>query len=295
MNPDASHFCGAPGSDASARHARAAPDGWSGSAVRRHVGSGGGHARRSRRRSRSGRGRNSRRSAPGRGSPRTQTAGLTRASPCAGSADAPVDERLDCRDTGSACVPSTVWGTASSKTAKFRLGAVLAPRYRQALTPLSPAASARVQATPGRQISRPHSRQKSSAAAFNAPDLRGFRPPSTRQGLGIPRWAARKHVFATFCDTGFRFRGRQTSSACAEVSTRRYRLPDCRTPLARDRLEAPKEDPTMGGGGPGQSIARGCGFGSVHRPLVPMCRTPICTSRSRMRYLSMAFWALCTI
>jgi hypothetical protein len=46
-----------------------------------------------------------------------------------------VDERHDYRDTGSACVPSTVWGAASSKPAKFNVGAVLAPRYKQACTP----------------------------------------------------------------------------------------------------------------------------------------------------------------
>ena len=34
-------------------------------------------------------------------------------------------------------MPSTVWGTASSETAKFNVGAVLAPRYRQAFTPPS--------------------------------------------------------------------------------------------------------------------------------------------------------------
>ena len=154
VNPDASPFCGAPGSAGPARHVPAAPGGSSGSAVRRHIGSGGGHDARTRRRNRSGHGRNGRRSAPGCDSPRTQTAGLTgpRHGPIG---KPPVDERLDCRNTGSACVPSTVWGTASSKTAKFRIGAVLAPRNRQALTPLSPAASARVQATPGRQISRP--------------------------------------------------------------------------------------------------------------------------------------------
>ncbi len=32
----------------------------------------------------------------------------------------PVDERHDCQDIGPAYVPGTVWGTASSQTAKFR-------------------------------------------------------------------------------------------------------------------------------------------------------------------------------
>ena len=31
-----------------------------------------------------------------------------------------MDERHDCRNTDAACVPSTVWGTASNVTAKFR-------------------------------------------------------------------------------------------------------------------------------------------------------------------------------
>ncbi len=31
-----------------------------------------------------------------------------------------MDERHDCQDIGPAYVPSTVWGTASSRTAKFR-------------------------------------------------------------------------------------------------------------------------------------------------------------------------------
>jgi Protein of unknown function (DUF3644) len=39
-------------------------------------------------------------------------------------------------------VPGTVWGTASNLTAKFMIGAVLAPQYRQALDPRSSATSA---------------------------------------------------------------------------------------------------------------------------------------------------------
>ncbi len=189
MNPDASRFCAAPGSAAPAPHAPAAPGGSSDSAVRRHVGSGGGHDARTRRRSRSGHGRNGRRSAPGCDSPRTQTAGLTghRHGPIG---KPPVDQRLDCRDTGSACVPSTVWGTASSKTAKFRIGAVLAldtgkllPRSLRPRQPASRRHPAVKSADPGRP-------PKSSAAAFNAPDLRGCRPPSTRNrlhGIGARR------------------------------------------------------------------------------------------------------------
>jgi len=39
-------------------------------------------------------------------------------------------------------VPGTVWGTASSLTARFMIGAVLAPQYTQATGPRSSAASA---------------------------------------------------------------------------------------------------------------------------------------------------------
>ena len=44
VNRDASLFCRAPDSDASDRHARAAPDGWSGNAVRQHAARGAGRA-----------------------------------------------------------------------------------------------------------------------------------------------------------------------------------------------------------------------------------------------------------
>src|SRR6478752_7291169 len=40
----------------------------------------------------------------------------------------PVDERHDCRNTDAACVPSTVWGTASMRNRQVVLGAVLAPQ-----------------------------------------------------------------------------------------------------------------------------------------------------------------------
>ena len=128
VNRDASHSCIAPGSGASARHARAVPGGWSGSAGRPRAGCGAGPARRSLRRSRSGRGRSSCRSAPGRGNPRTETAGPTPASAVHRIGGAAVDERHDCRNIGPACVPSTVWGTASMRNRQVRLGAVLARR-----------------------------------------------------------------------------------------------------------------------------------------------------------------------
>ena len=53
-----------------------------------------------------------------------------------------MDERHDCRNTDAACVPSTVWGTASNVTAKFRSAPCLPPQYRQALDPRSSAAPA---------------------------------------------------------------------------------------------------------------------------------------------------------
>lgn len=163
VNPDASRFCAAPGSAAPARHASTVPGGWSDSAGQRLAGYGGGHAAHTLRRSKSGRGRSSCRSTPGRDSPRTQTAGLTprrRARIDRRS----VDERHDCRNTGSACVPSTVWGTAPSETAKFNIGAVLAPRYRQAFTPppgaphLDPPDGMRDRIGPGDALPSPDSR-----------------------------------------------------------------------------------------------------------------------------------------
>jgi len=57
VNRDASRSCRAPGSDAPARHGRAAPGGWSGNAVRPLARCGAGLGARSLRRSRSGRGR----------------------------------------------------------------------------------------------------------------------------------------------------------------------------------------------------------------------------------------------
>jgi hypothetical protein len=119
VNRDASHYCRAPGSDLAVRHGGGAPWDCAGSAVRRTAMSGAGPPGRSLRRNRFGRGRSSCRSPPGRDNPRIETAALTQRlhGP---SRRRQVDERHDCRDTDPACVPSTVWGTASSLTAKFR-------------------------------------------------------------------------------------------------------------------------------------------------------------------------------
>ena len=110
VNPDASLSCHAPDSDAPAQHGRAAPDGCFGSAVRPHAARGGGRDQRNHWRSRSDRDRSSCRSAPGCGTPRTQTAGPTRRHR-GRIGKHPVDERHVGRDTRLACVPSTMCGT----------------------------------------------------------------------------------------------------------------------------------------------------------------------------------------
>lgn len=118
VNRDASLFCSAPDSGLVARHGGTALWRCCGSAVRRPSASGAGPAGRSLRRSRFGRGRSSYRSRPACGSPRRGTAAPTPLRH--GMPDRLVDLRHDCRDIGPACVPGTVWGTASSLTAKFR-------------------------------------------------------------------------------------------------------------------------------------------------------------------------------
>ena len=137
VNPDASLYCSAPGNDALARHGRAALGGWSGSAVRRRLACGAALAARSCRRSRLGRGRNSCRSRPGRDSPRKETV-----EPAARhgvrTRKRQVDERHDCQDNAPACVPSTVWGTASRRNSQVGLGAVLALNSAHANPPHAP-------------------------------------------------------------------------------------------------------------------------------------------------------------
>jgi hypothetical protein len=136
VNPDASLYCSAPGNDALARHGRAALGGWSGSAVRRHLACVAALAARSRRRSRLGRDRNSCRSQLGRDNPHKETV-----EPAARhgvrTRKRQVDERHDCQDNAPACVPSTVWGTASRRNSQVGLGAVLALDNEQALIPPS--------------------------------------------------------------------------------------------------------------------------------------------------------------
>ena len=113
------------------------------------------------------------------------------------TAIATVDERHDCRDIGPACVPSTVWGTASSRTAKFRSGAVLASRYQQTTTrhPARQSARGRSAGQQHRQrkgelqlsiaspietpLPRQGQRWQNRPGRHPAPDRRGFRQPST--------------------------------------------------------------------------------------------------------------------
>jgi hypothetical protein len=118
VNRDASLFCRAPGSDLVARHGGVAPSDHSGSAVRHTEASSVGLAERSPRHNKFGPGRSSCRSAPASDSPRKGTAALML--PRHETPTRLVDERHDCQDIGPAYVPGTVWGTASSQTAKFR-------------------------------------------------------------------------------------------------------------------------------------------------------------------------------
>jgi hypothetical protein len=118
VNRDASLFRRAPGSGLVARHAAAVPTGRPGSAARRFAATAAGPAAHTLRHSKSGRGRSSCRSPSGCDSPRRGTASPMQ--PRHGMAEHQVDLRHGCRDIGPACVPGTVWGTASSLTAKFR-------------------------------------------------------------------------------------------------------------------------------------------------------------------------------
>ena len=127
VNRDASLFCRAPGSDPVARHGGVAPPDHSGSAGRRTGPRGAGRAERSPRHNKSGHGRSSCRSAPGPGSRRIETAALMPRRRDR-NRDRHMDDRHDCRDTVPACVPSTVWGTASMRNRQVEIGAVLAPR-----------------------------------------------------------------------------------------------------------------------------------------------------------------------
>ena len=94
-------------------------------------------AARSRRRNRSGRGHSSCRSTPGRDNPHKETASLA-ARHDVRTRYRHVDERHDCQDNVPACVPSTVWGTASRRNRQVELGAVLALNSAYATQPHAP-------------------------------------------------------------------------------------------------------------------------------------------------------------
>ena len=136
------------------------------------------------------RGRSSYRSRPACGSPRRRTAAPT--PPRHGTPIRLVDERHDCQDIGSAYVPGTVWGTASSLTAKFRSRRRACPQESQVL-PTSALASA---CGPCRRTPEAHAHRRiiilemSNRAALQAvkylaPFRRGFRQPSTICQIGF--------------------------------------------------------------------------------------------------------------
>jgi hypothetical protein len=132
VNPDASLSYRAPGSDPVEQRGGVAPHDHADSAGRhtgpRHAGL----AARTLRRNRFGRGRSSCRSRPVCGSLRRETAALTL--PRHGMAEHPVDLCHVCSDVCPACVPSTVRGTASSLTAKFRSRRRACPSRKASLT-----------------------------------------------------------------------------------------------------------------------------------------------------------------
>jgi hypothetical protein len=181
VNRDASLFYRASGSDFVARHAAAALPDRSGNAGRRTEASRAGLAGRNPRHNKSGRDRSSCRSQPAAGSPRRGTAVPTL--PRHGAPTRLVDERHDCQDIGPAYVPGTVWGTASSQTAKFR------SRRRACLlipTSSQPASRRRVSprcgsSTPPRPDKAPSSFHQFQTSAPSGIDPGRSASPSDRQ------------------------------------------------------------------------------------------------------------------
>ncbi len=137
MNPDASLYRNAPGSDALDRHEQAAPTDWLGNAVPPGSACVAALAARSRPRNRFGRDHSNRRSKLARDNPRKETASPT-ARHDVRTRYRHVDERHDCQDNVPACVPSTVWGTASRRNSQVGLGAVLALNSAHANPPHAP-------------------------------------------------------------------------------------------------------------------------------------------------------------
>ena len=162
VNTDGSLYCGEPGSDALGRHEQAAPDGWFGNDVPHGSACVAALAERNRPRNRFGRDHSNRRSKPERGNPRKETASPT-ARHDVRIRYRPVDERHDCQDNVPACVPSTVWGTASRRNRQVALGAVLALKSAHANKPnttrqLKPILAEPIRSSAGR-IRRTEARQ----------------------------------------------------------------------------------------------------------------------------------------
>jgi hypothetical protein len=211
VNCDASLFYRATGSDLGARHDDVAPTDYFGSAVRRTGPRGAGPAARNLQRNRFARGRSSYRSPPACDSPRRETAAPT--PPRYETAEHPVDLCDVCRDVCPACVPSTVRGTASSLTAKFRSRRRACPsrkasltqqRRRVSLQSMSPDSRNPTKRTPSRtSYARNLEPGVMPAVRYLAPDTRGFRQPSTP-----PRVAALAHL-----------RGRPCTSSQTELLT----------------------------------------------------------------------------
>jgi hypothetical protein len=186
VNRDASLFSRAPGSDLVARHGSVAPPTDSGNADRRTEASAAEPAGHNPRHNKSGRGRSSCRSPPASDTPRRRTAGLM----LPRHETPKVDERHDCQDIGSAYVPGTVWGTASSQTAKFRSrrrACLLIPANYYAppgpdVSPLPigrPATSAQHRQHVCEPSARHGQRSQKRPGWHAAPDRRGFRQPTT--------------------------------------------------------------------------------------------------------------------
>lgn len=195
MNRDASLFRRAPGSGLVARHVAADPPGRSGSAVRRIEVTAAGPDRRSLRHSKSGRGRSSYRLPPACDSLHRGTAAPT--PPRHAMAEHQVDLLHNCRDIGPACVPGTVWGTASSQTAKFRSRRRAYPSREASLT-RQRLPDQRVQhpggrednGTPHRGDERRCTRRPPMWVNHAAPFRRGFLPPLTSR-YAVPPFAGR--------------------------------------------------------------------------------------------------------
>src|SRR5208282_846791 len=171
----------------------AAPNDWLGNAVPPGSACVAALAARSRPRSRLGRDHSNRRSKPGRDSPRKETASPT-ARHGVRTRKRQVDGRHDCQDNAPACVPSTVWGTASRRNSQVGLGAVLALENEQALSRHPPRVSPSQPQRARPPANGTHSSTKSSrkpplrqprsvgrcpSLKASSPSKRGFSPPPT--------------------------------------------------------------------------------------------------------------------